>query len=190
MTIESNLTDRADRGGGLSLVGYRATGKTTVGKLLAERLHRRFFDADREIEANAGRTIAAIFEGEGEKAFRDLEAKTLCELVQRHPGAILATGGGAVLHPANRRLLVEFGLVVWLRAEPDELARRLIAEPRAESRPPLTAAGTIGEIASMLAARHNHYRDVADFAVDTLDYTPGEIAGQILGFLDRSGWKA
>jgi shikimate kinase len=81
-------------GRGLVLIGYRGTGKSTVGRILAERSGRRFLDSDREIEARSGRSIGSIFALCGEPAFRDWEERILAELVAESPGAILATGGG------------------------------------------------------------------------------------------------
>src|SRR5262249_54254618 len=113
---------------GLALVGTRGTGKSTVGRILAERLVRPFLDADVELEARLGRTIAAIFAEDGEPAFRDWEERLLAELTSTHPGAILATGGGVVLRATNRCTLRSFGFVVWLRAEPALAAARLQAD--------------------------------------------------------------
>ena len=186
MTLDPKPGDRDSRGPGLALVGYRGTGKTTVGKILADRLDLRFLDADLEIEARAGRSIVSIFADSGEPVFRDWEEHTLRELVERHPEAVLASGGGAVLRPANRRLLLDFGFVVWLRAEPVELARRLEADLRAGAeRPALTSAGTVAEIAQVLSARAPLYQEVADVAIETLDHTPDEIAALILDLWRR-----
>ena len=85
------------------------------------------------------------------------------------------------MRASNRRLLVEFGLVVWLQADPAELARRLLADPRAAARPALTPAGTIDEIASVLDARKAFYHEVADLEIDTIGRTPEEIADRIMG---------
>ncbi len=93
---------RPRRGAGLALIGYRGTGKSTVGRMLADRLGRPFRDADIEIEARAGRSISSIFSECGEPAFRDWEERTLVELTLSFPDAILATGGGAILRPSNR----------------------------------------------------------------------------------------
>ncbi len=182
MTLDPKPKDLLPRGSGLALVGYRGTGKSTVGRILADRLNRPFLDADREIEARAGRSISSIFADWGEPAFRRWEEETIQQLTRRYPGAILATGGGVVLRASNRRLLVEFGFVVWLKAEPAELARRLQSDFQAgASRPSLTAAGTLAEIAQVLEARTPFYHEVANAEINTLDRTPDEIAGEILG---------
>ena len=125
---EHGLPLRRPPGQGLALVGYRGTGKSTVGRILAERLDRPFLDADLEIEARAGRSIAAIFADEGEPVFRDWEERTLAELIDEFPTAVLATGGGVVLREANRRRLRDFGFVVWLQGRAGALARRLAAD--------------------------------------------------------------
>jgi shikimate kinase len=176
MTSDSRLSKEC-RGQGLALIGYRGSGKSTVGKILAERLKRPFLDADVEIEARAGRPIAAIFRDGGEADFRDREAATLASLVQSHPTAVLATGGGAVLRPSNRALLRGFGRLVWLRADPEELARRLASDMQAGTdRPGLTSRGTLDEIAQVLAARTEIYRELADLTVETVGRTPSEVA--------------
>ncbi|HLH28555.1 MAG TPA: shikimate kinase, partial [Acidimicrobiales bacterium] len=166
---------------GLVLIGYRGTGKSTVGRIVAGRLGRPFLDADREIEARAGRSIASIFAESGEPAFRDWEERTLAELTAANPGAILATGGGAVLREANRRRLRAFGFVAWLTADPAELARRLEADrPGLAERPALTTAGTLGEIARVLAARTPLYAGLADAIFPTDGRPPCEVAEAIL----------
>lgn len=182
MTHEPAQTRRGPtRGPGLSLVGYRGTGKSTVGRILADRLHRPFLDADLEIEARAGRSIRSLFAESGESVFREWEERTIRELVAGHPGAVIATGGGAVLRSSNRDLLLAHGGVVWLTAEPGELARRLAQDAKSGAeRPSLTSAGTIAEIAEVLAARSPLYDGVADVTIDTLDRTPEDVADLIL----------
>ncbi len=168
--------------GGLVLIGYRGTGKSTVGRILAERVGRAFLDADREIEARAGRSIRSIFTESGEQAFRDWEERTLAALTAEHPGAVLATGGGAVLREANRTKLRGFGFVVWLTAHPAELARRLEADRAGlAGRPSLTAAGTLDEIEQVLAARSPLYAGLADIAISTDGEEPRGVAEAILG---------
>jgi len=170
----------------LVLVGYRGTGKSTVGRILAERLGLAFADADVELEAIAGRSIPAIFAEQGEAAFRDWEEKVLSDLCTR-PGTIVATGGGVVLRERNRNLIRSFGFVTWLTADPEVLAGRLRAEPGGlANRPSLTAEGTLGEIARVLKERTHLYRAVAHAIVDTNQKTPLQTAEAILDLWPRS----
>ncbi len=161
---------------GLALVGYRGTGKSSVGRLLAKDLGRAFVDADVALETRMRRTIRSIFETEGEPAFRDWEADMLAELTAIPAGKVLATGGGAVIRKANREVLRQFGHVVWLRARPETLAGRLRYD---ESRPALTRAGTLDEIADVLTVREPLYREVADSVIDTDNQDLGQVADQI-----------
>jgi shikimate kinase len=169
------------RGPGLALIGYRGTGKSTVGTILAARLGRTFLDADREIEARAGRSIRSIFSDWGEPAFRDWEERTLAELTAMNPASILGTGGGAVLRQSNRRRIHDFGFVVWLTADSSELARRLEADHRGlADRPALTPAGTLEEIARVLQERSPFYRQLADAVIETGGKNPDEVADAVL----------
>ena len=110
------------------LIGYRATGKTTVARLLADRISWNWVDADQIIETRHGQTIRQIFADEGEAGFRAKEWRILDELclLKQH---VVATGGGVVLRPASRELLRESGLVVWLTADPETIWQRLQADP-------------------------------------------------------------
>src|SRR5437879_3867198 len=99
------------------LIGFRGTGKTTVGQLIAARLGWSFADVDARIETGAGKSIAEIFATEGETSFRDREAAALTELCARS-ACVVATGGGAVLREANRAVLKANGFVAWLTASP------------------------------------------------------------------------
>src|SRR5437660_1666179 len=123
------------------LIGFRCTGKTTVGRLLAQRLDRPFADVDDRIEAVAGKSIAEIFVAEGEAGFRAPEAAALAELCAQTEW-VIATGGGAVLRDENRHVLTASGFVVWLTASPEAVWERLQADPAtAARRPNLTVAG-------------------------------------------------
>jgi shikimate kinase len=173
------LRPRPDRG--LALVGYRGTGKSTVGRIVASLSGRTFLDADLELEERAGRSVASIFSEDGEPAFRDWEERTLTELIEQFPTAVIATGGGVVLREQNRQRLRDFGVIVWLTAGPAELANRLSADPRGlPARPALTATGTIVEIARVLEIRTPIYQAMADTVIDTGGKTPDEIAAAIL----------
>lgn len=138
-------------------------GKTTVGRQLAKRLGRRFVDADHEIEARTGVRIPTIFEIEGEAGFRRREAEAIEALTREH-GLVLATGGGAVLDPANRRRLREAGLVVYLRVLPLLLYERTRHD---RNRPLLQVADPLGKLEELFSQRDPLYREVADLIVDT-----------------------
>ena len=164
----------------LVLIGYRATGKSQVARLLAARLGWPWFDADEEVERRAGRTIARIFADQGEQAFRDLESAVVEELAQR-TRAVIALGGGAVMRAENRAAIAGQGRVVWLTASPETILRRIEADEGSTSRRPnLTAAGGITEIIATLEARKEIYRQCAHLVVDTQDKTPAEVAEAIL----------
>ena len=107
------------------LVGLMAVGKSTVGKLLAERLNRPFFDSDKEIERKAGAEISWIFDVEGEEGFRDREEQVIYELT-KVPGVVVATGGGAVLREENRQMLTARGCVVHLDSPLERLLERYL----------------------------------------------------------------
>jgi shikimate kinase len=162
------------------LIGYRGTGKTTVGRLLASQLGWDFADVDDLIEASADQSVAAIFAAEGEAGFRDREATALRALSQRER-LVLATGGGVVLRPANRELLRSAGFVVWLTANPETAWARLQADPTtAYRRPNLTAAGGLDEVRALIASREPLYRELAHFVADADIPSPGAVAAAIL----------
>ncbi|MFO0961135.1 MAG: shikimate kinase [Isosphaeraceae bacterium] len=161
----------------LALVGYRGTGKSTVGRILASRLGWTFHDTDTLLELTNPLPVALMFRQFGEPTFRDLESAIFSGLVEGPP-RVVATGGGIVVRPENRRRLRSFGLVVWLTADPGRIAGRIAEE--AHLRPALTAAGTLGEIAEVLEQRTPWYAEVADVAIATDDLTPEEVAEAIL----------
>ncbi len=173
---------------GVTLVGYRGCGKTTVARLLGRRLGLSAIDADDVLEVRAGRSIAALIADEGEPAFRDLESAILAELLAGPP-AVLATGGGVVLREINRARLRSSGRpVVWLRADAGVVRSRLAADPTTASRRPgLTGADPLAEVAGALAARAPLYGEVADVAFDATTDDAEQIAERILGWLDASG---
>lgn len=111
------------------LVGLMGVGKTTVGRRLAKRLDRPFFDADAEVEAAAGRSVAEIFADFGEKAFRDGERKVIARLLQEPKPIVLALGGGAFVDPQTRALIKDKAVSIWLKAEIDTLFERVMRKP-------------------------------------------------------------
>lgn len=137
------------------LIGPRASGKTTLGRRLAERLSRPFVDLDAMFLERTGETIADLVAREGWDAFRRTEAAILAE-VGAVPGQVVATGGGAVLLPENREILAK-GLVLYLQAAPERLAERLLADMNEAQRPKLTAMGLTDEIVATLREREPLY---------------------------------
>jgi shikimate kinase len=160
----------------LVLVGMMGTGKTTVGHLVARRLRRPFVDSDNQVLARTGRTVAQIWETEGEAAFRRLEAEALAAALASEVPAVLAAAGGVVKDPANRRRLKEAGTVVWLRARPATLEPRV----KRSSHRPLLTHDALGVLTRLDAERAELYQEVADTVIDIDDHTPGEVADMIV----------
>jgi 3-dehydroquinate synthase len=145
------------------LVGLMGAGKTTIGRMLARKLGKRFVDSDHEIEARTGASIPWIFEIEGEASFRRREADMIRELTGQH-GIVLATGGGAVLDPANRALLAERGTVVYLRAGIGSILQRTSHD---RNRPLLQTPDPRRKLEELTSQREPLYREVADLVIDT-----------------------
>ena len=156
------------------LIGMMGSGKTTVGALLADRTRRPFHDVDRTVQARMGSTIAALWEREGEDAFRALEAAVIAELAEGD-AAIISTGGGAILRESNRQAMRRTGTVVWLDAEPSVLAARLNG---ATDRPVLAGGGE-GRLAELVAERLSAYQAAAHERVDTGGRAPGDVAAEL-----------
>lgn len=146
------------------LVGMPGSGKTTVGRHLARRLHRNFIDADHEIEARTGVRIPLIFDIEGEQGFRDREARVIADLAGKSD-LIVATGGGAVLRPENRAALKRGGTVVYLNAAPGLLYERTRLDP---NRPLLQVDDPLRKLEELYAQRDPLYREVADLVINSL----------------------
>jgi shikimate kinase len=174
-----------DVSGNLYLVGMMGAGKTTVGRVLARRLKRRFLDSDQEIEARCGVKIPVIFEIEGEAGFRIREAQVIDELCGQR-GIVLATGGGAILPSSSRGRLSSTGTVVYLRARPEDLLERVRHD---KNRPLLATDDPLGRLRELFAERDPLYREAAHIVVDT-----GTQSVQVLarGLLEKLGerWKA
>jgi shikimate kinase len=174
----------------MTLVGYRGTGKSTVAELLARRLGCGWVDADAVLEERVGCTIAALVRDRGEPAFRDAEAALLAELVARDD-LVLATGGGVVLRPENRRLLADRGRpVVWLQAPAEVIRARLAADPMTpDRRPALSGRDPLDEVEAALADREPLYRVCADLVVDSATDEPETIADRLDAWLERT-WSS
>ncbi|MBX5492212.1 MAG: shikimate kinase [Chloroflexi bacterium] len=165
----------------LVLVGLSGTGKSRVGRLVAERLRWRFVDTDAEIQRREGRTVQEIFAAAGEAHFRALEREAVAHAV-RGTGAVIATGGGALLDEANRRALFNNNLVICLRASPEELAARL-AHTR-ERRPLLEGTDLLTALRGLAARRAPLYA-LAHETIDTDGRTLGEVACAVVEVFRR-----
>lgn len=150
-------------------------GKTTVGKELARRRGVRFADVDHEIIARTGVSIPTIFEIEGEVGFRRRESQALDELT-RESDIVIATGGGSVLDPANRALMSQRGVVVYLNVPPQILWERTRND---RNRPLLQVEDPRARIEELHRARDPLYREVADIAIDGGRGNPGTMVRQI-----------
>ena len=141
------------------LTGPRACGKTTIGKMLAEYLHRSFADTDQVFEKKYAQTIAECVKNEGWDVFRNREAAILRELAGKG-GAVIACGGGIVLREENRNILAR-GLTVYFDVDPEELAKRLENDPLEAQRPSLTGKSIVEEVRDVLKRRDPMYRESA-----------------------------
>ena len=151
-------------------------GKTTVGRLIAKRLGKTFYDSDHEIEARTGVRVSVIFEIEGEPGFRKREAEELRRLTALE-NAVLATGGGAVLDSDIRALLRARGFVIYLHAQPRDLWQRTRHD---KSRPLLQAADPRARVEELYRVRDRLYREVADLVVDTGRQSVSVLVNQLL----------
>ena len=145
------------------LIGLMGAGKTTVGRRLAQRMRLPFVDADHEIEAAAGMSVADIFERFGEPYFRDGERRVIARLIDGIP-KVIATGGGAFMHEATRALILDQSIAIWLDAEPAILADRV---SRRDTRP-LLRGGDPQQLLTQLAAVRNPFYALAPIRVESV----------------------
>jgi shikimate kinase len=167
----------------VTLIGYRGSGKTVVGRCLAQRLGWEFVDTDEKVEEQAGRKIREIFETDGETAFRKLEAEVL-EQALSGCQRVVSAGGGAVLARRNRKAVRAAGACIWLTAPPEELLRRILADEHSTTqRPSLTDRPGLAEIEAVLQARLPVYEATADHVISTVDRSVEEVVEAILDTL-------
>jgi len=157
------------------LIGFMGAGKSTVGRIVAERLERPFVDLDARIEAERGRPIPEIFENDGEAAFRELEQEALHSLAEEAP-SIVACGGGVVISDANRAALKRMGHVIYLRVSAGETLARVGNDG---TRPLLSGAGGLIAATALLEARESLYTAVADATIDTVGRNAEDVADEV-----------
>ncbi|MDW3712571.1 MULTISPECIES: shikimate kinase AroK [Pseudomonas] len=160
----------------LILVGPMGAGKSTIGRLLAKELRLPFKDSDKEIEQRTGADIPWIFDVEGEQGFRDREQSMLQELCLAD-GVVVATGGGAVLRPANREALRAGGRVVYLHTSVEQQIDRT---SRDRNRPLLRTADPGRVLRDLMAIRDPLYREIADIIIETDERPPRLVVQEIL----------
>ncbi|MGD8992934.1 MAG: shikimate kinase [Desulfobacterales bacterium] len=173
----------------LFLIGYRCSGKTTVGKSIAKNLGWAFVDADTMLTAACGKNIKEIIDTEGWASFRRRERSTLKQICARQR-QVVATGGGVVLDAASIAAMKTSGQVVWLNASADTIRSRVQADTNTEHlRPALTEKGTLAEIEDLSRERRPLYERASDFAVQTDGLPIDEIVQKILARLNENKVK-
>lgn len=172
----------------LSLIGYRACGKSTIGPLVAQRLGWPFTDLDHAITARIGMPIAAYFSAHGEGAFRDAESRELHAHLEKPGDLVLATGGGCILREENRAILRALGgICVYLEVPGDVLAERLRRD--AGGRPSLTGGSVADEVGRVLALREPLYRAVAHVVLDGTRAVAA-LVDELVGLVENPGGKS
>ena len=166
----------------LVLTGYRGTGKTTIGRILAARLGWPLVDTDTLIQERAGKSIKEIVASGGWPEFRRLEREVIAE-VAAADRQVVSAGGGAILDAANRVTLRVGGHVVWLTAAPETIWQRLQADAKtAAERPNLTEGGGATEVRKVLQERRAAYQAACHHEIATDECSPDEAAGRILAW--------
>jgi shikimate kinase len=159
----------------IALIGFMGTGKSSVGRMIADHLHFTFLDTDELVESRAGKSISAIFAEDGEAAFRKMEATVVAELASRKR-TVISTGGGVAVGPGNLESLREHALVVCLWASPEKIWERVRGQTH---RPLLREADPLVKIRELLAVREPAYKK-ADVLLNTELRSVREVVQQVL----------
>ena len=167
------------------LIGYRCSGKTSVGKRVASILKWQFIDSDAVIEERTGQSIEEIVETDGWSAFRKEEEKVIKRLATLDK-TVLATGGGVILNPVNRELLIKHGILIWLKADIATIKNRMSQDSKTDTqRPGLTNLGSMEEIEAVLLERTPYYQYAAHYVIDTSEKSVYEIADEIVALIKQ-----
>jgi shikimate kinase len=171
------------------LIGYRCTGKSSVGRRLAERLKLPFYDTDGMIIDRIGKTIKAWVAEKGWESFRQ-EEKMVIQEIPSSGSAVVSLGGGAILDPENREIIKQKSLVVWLTADGDTILKRMKADSdNQDNRPSLSEKDWEAEIQEILAQRMPLYQQLADVTIDTKEKGIEAVAEEILERMDLESWN-
>lgn len=162
------------------LIGYRCSGKSTVGRIISQKLNMDFLDTDEMIERHELLPIGRIVEEKGWDYFRKLEKKVVADLSNKN-GVVVATGGGVILDDDNVRVLKANGWIVWLKADAPVLKQRMREQiTDGVMRPSLSGGNPIEELDDVYSSRISYYNKAADFIVETSMISPGEVAEIII----------
>ena len=162
------------------LIGYRCTGKTTIGKSIAAAIDWSVVDADTMLVGECGKPIKEIVDTEGWEAFRRMERSTLKQICTEDR-QVVATGGGVVLDKANIKAMKTSGMVIWLGATAETIQKRMLQDKNTGNfRPALTDKGRMEEIEDMLLKRNPYYESACDFSIHTDDVPVNEISAIII----------
>ncbi len=164
----------------LFLIGYRCTGKTTIGKSIAMTMDWSLVDSDILVIKEYGKSIKDIIDTEGWEAFRRMERSTLKQICTKDR-QVVATGGGVVLDKANIKAMKTSGMVIWLGATAETIQKRMLQDKNTGNfRPALTDKGRMEEIEDMLLKRNPYYESASDFCIQTDDVPLNEINAIII----------
>jgi len=169
----------------LILIGFSGTGKSAVSRLVAERIGWPLVDTDRLIVEQFGKSVAAVFQDEGEAVFRAAERNIVVRVCEGRR-QVISVGGGAPVDLENRSSMKDGNLVVQLAASPETIYQRLRTSPGAEDRPMLAGSDPLERIRRLLVERNEAY-GIADVVVDTEGKTPFEVTDAVLDVLKRQG---
>ncbi|MBI4767261.1 MAG: shikimate kinase [Deltaproteobacteria bacterium] len=167
------------------LIGYRCTGKTSVGRKVAEKLGLPFYDTDQVIVSRIGKTIKAWVEEKGWASFRQEEKAVINKIASLEPG-VISLGGGAVMDPEIREMLRSMGLIVWLTADIETILTRMKSDPNnTDSRPPLSDKDWETEINDLLTQRSPVYRQLANFSIETEGKTVEAVVEELVSLIGK-----
>jgi XRE family transcriptional regulator, aerobic/anaerobic benzoate catabolism transcriptional regulator len=168
----------------IALIGLRGGGKSTLGRLLAERLGVPFIELDREIEQRSGAKLSEIFEMFGQETFRRAEREALDDILSKHESFVIATSGSIVTEPSTLELLLASCFTVWVRAEPEEHMKRVMAQ--GDMRPMANSARAMDDLISILKSREPLYAK-AEIVLTTTAKTPEQNLAELLHLVEVPG---